>query len=63
MIFINNFSDIINIRGLMIYMKIKKIDIQRKDDCFGLMVLNATFNYISAISWRSVLLVEEAGGS
>ena len=27
-----------------------------------LMVLNATFNYISAISWRSVLLVEETGG-
>ena len=28
-----------------------------------LMVLNATFNNISVISWRSVLLVEEAGGS
>ena len=27
-----------------------------------LMVLNATFNNISAISWRSVLLVEETGG-
>ena len=26
---------------------------------FGLMVFNATFNNISAISWRSVLLVEE----
>jgi hypothetical protein len=26
---------------------------------FGVMVLNATFNNISAISWRSVLLVEE----
>jgi hypothetical protein len=25
------------------------------------MVLNATFNNISAISWRSVLLVEESG--
>jgi hypothetical protein len=25
------------------------------------MVFNATFNYISAISWLSVLLVEEAG--
>jgi len=25
------------------------------------MVLNATFNSISAISWRSVLLVEETG--
>jgi hypothetical protein len=25
------------------------------------MVLNATFNNISVISWQSVLLVEEAG--
>jgi len=28
----------------------------------GLMVLNATFNNISVISWWSVLLVEETGG-
>jgi len=27
-----------------------------------LMMLNATFNDISAISWRSVLWVEETGG-
>ena len=27
-----------------------------------LMLLNATFNNISVISWRSVLLVEETGG-
>jgi len=27
------------------------------------MVLNATFNNISAISWRSVLLVVETKGS
>jgi hypothetical protein len=27
-----------------------------------LMVLNATFNNISVISWRQVLLVEETGG-
>ena len=27
-----------------------------------LMVLNTTFNTISVISWRSVLLVEETGG-
>jgi hypothetical protein len=26
------------------------------------MVFNATFNNISAISWQSVLLVEETGG-
>jgi hypothetical protein len=28
----------------------------------GYMVINATFNNISVISWRSVLLVEETGG-
>jgi len=28
---------------------------------FGFMVLNATFNNISIMSWRSVLLVEETG--
>jgi hypothetical protein len=27
-----------------------------------LYVLNATFNNISVLSWRSVLLVEETGG-
>ena len=27
-----------------------------------LMVFNATFNNMSVISWRSVLLVEETGG-
>jgi len=27
-----------------------------------LMVFNATFNNISIISWRSVLLVDEIGG-
>jgi hypothetical protein len=27
----------------------------------GFMVFNATFNHISAISWQSVLLVEEIG--
>ena len=26
------------------------------------MLFNATFNNISAISWRSVVLVEETGG-
>jgi len=28
----------------------------------GYMVFNATFNNISVISWRSVLLVKETGG-
>jgi hypothetical protein len=32
------------------------------DSCWGLlMVFNATFNNISAISWQSVLFVEETG--
>ena len=30
---------------------------------FGFMVLNATFNNISVVSWQSVLLVEETGVS
>jgi len=28
-----------------------------------LVMFNATFNHISIISWRSVLLVEETGGA
>ena len=28
---------------------------------YGVMLFNATFNNISAISWQSVLLVEETG--
>ena len=31
------------------------------DGWFGVMVVNATFNNISVISWQSVLLVEETG--
>jgi hypothetical protein len=31
------------------------------DGWFGFMVVNATFNNISVISWQSVLLVEETG--
>jgi hypothetical protein len=41
---------------LQIYLKVPSIFI------LGLMVFNATFNNISDISWRSVLLVEETGG-
>jgi len=33
-----------------------------KFGCFGFMMFNATFNNISAISWLSVLLVEETRG-
>jgi hypothetical protein len=39
-----------------------KTDQTRNLDPFGFVVFNATFNNISAISWRSVLLVEETGG-
>jgi hypothetical protein len=41
-----------------------KIHLQINDSTIGLvgfMMFNATFNNISAISWRSVLLVEETG--
>jgi hypothetical protein len=31
----------------------------KENGWFGFMVLNATFNNISVISWRSVLLAEE----
>jgi hypothetical protein len=39
----------------------KKNVLHARHDHIGYMVLNATFNNISAISWRSVLLVEETG--
>ena len=29
--------------------------------CFRVMVINATFNNMSGISWRSLLFVEETG--
>ena len=41
-----------------------KIHLQINDSTIalvGFMMFNATFNNISAISWRSVLLVEETG--
>jgi hypothetical protein len=39
------------------------IDVSKILNCIGVrvMVFNATFNNISVISWRSVLLVEETG--
>jgi len=59
----------------MIYNKtivtMESVNIQLGNSCFakfklnkirvGVMVFNATFNNISAISWWSVLLVEETG--
>ena len=51
-------------------MDMSKINVyMMKLDCVGIkdrvrvnvMVFNVTFNNISVISWRSVLLVEEAG--
>jgi hypothetical protein len=35
------------------------IENQKRDWLVGFMVFNSTFNSISVISWRSVLLVEE----
>jgi len=44
----------------VIFIRVKKgvNDIQEKGEGW-FIVLNATFNNISAISWRSVLLMEE----
>jgi hypothetical protein len=39
-----------------------EVNVIRKVLFVCLMVFNATFNNISAISWWSVLLVEETGG-
>jgi hypothetical protein len=44
--------------GNMIQVQQVKMEISLVD----FMVLNVIFNNISAISWRSVLLVEESGG-
>ena len=43
---------------------IELILVSRKDNRWFvcLMLFNATFNNISVLSWRSVLLVEETGG-
>ena len=42
--------------------KLNKLISSKHSNIFGIMVFNATFNNISVISWRSVLLVEETGG-
>ena len=39
------------------------ITVKHSQDSVCLMVFNATFNNISVILWRSVLLVEETGGT
>ena len=49
-----NFFFIISGYRFLFFVKIRVL--------FGFMVLNATFNNISVISWRSVLLMEETGG-
>ena len=38
-----------------------QLKIWREQPIWGGMAMNATFNNISVISWRSVLLVEETG--
>jgi hypothetical protein len=49
---ITSYVDIIGMELGNLHLKIRVI----------LMVFNATFNNISAISWWSILLVEETGG-
>ena len=39
----------------------KLFGLSNKSDLVWFIVFNATFNNISAISWQSVLLVEETG--
>jgi hypothetical protein len=41
-------------------MNINKVQ-EKEINEYGVMMFNATFNNISVISWRSVLLVEETG--
>jgi hypothetical protein len=54
--------------NIMTHLKIGKLqNITHIVECnnswlVGFMVFNATFNNISVISWRSVLLVGETGG-
>jgi len=52
-----------SIKKIQLYILIKDISISLlyKKMVGWFMVFNATFNNISAISWRSVLLVEETG--
>jgi len=57
-----NTSDVFMINSNMIEQTVLNLHIIRT--IFGLdgmVVLNATFNNISVISWRSFLLVEETG--
>ena len=51
------------LKGFMIRNPCYTIDLDAPEMVwFGFMVLNATFNKISAISWQPVFLVEETGG-
>jgi hypothetical protein len=50
------FTFLINITNIEMYVGLGRCHL-----CEWVMVFNSTFNNISAISWRSVLLVEETG--
>ena len=47
--------------SLSVRMSCLKLDYQRWKKWIWILVFNATFSNISAISWRPVLVVEEAG--
>ena len=47
--------------SLSVRMSCLKLDCQRWKKWIWILVFNATFSNISAISWRPVLVVEEAG--
>ena len=55
---VTDFYHLVSIYLYIIFLHLSKMDIS--EVC--LVVFNATFNTISVISWRSVLLVEETGG-
>ena len=51
-----NWDELRKVKQLLLTLALKNQNI------VCLMVFNATFNNISVISWRSVLLMEENGG-
>jgi hypothetical protein len=54
---------ILDINAIINYVILGQNSTNHKDDLGWIMVLNATFSNIPAISWRLVLMVKEAGGT
>jgi protoporphyrinogen oxidase len=58
---LHKYSIFLHSRFFSVIVVIYAYNIQNISDMVWFMVLNATFNNISAISWRPVLVGEEAG--